>query len=147
MAPARQAGQHQPMTTRLLIVEDSALIRARLQDLLGSVAGIGSIVAVATCREALDNARRDSPTLVILDLNLPDGQGMDIIQPLKQFSPSLRIAILTVHTYDAVRLCCLAQGADWFFDKASQTDLLLDVVRQQVELNQMIESNQVTSYA
>jgi DNA-binding NarL/FixJ family response regulator len=135
MAPAPQAGQHQPMTSRLLIVEDSDLIRARLLMLLGSVPGISSMVAVATRRAALESARRDPPTLVILDLNLPDGQGMEIVQQLKQFSPLLRIAILTIHTYQSVRLCCLAQGADWFFDKDSEVDLLLDVVRQQVELN------------
>ncbi len=147
MAPAYQGGQHQPMTTHLLIVEDSDLIRARLLVLLGSVDGISSIVAVATRRAALDSARRDPPTLVILDLNLPDGQGMEIVQQLKQLSPTVRIAILTVHAYQTVRRLCLSQGADWFFDKVSQADLLLDVVRQQVALNQMIDSNQATAHA
>ena len=125
------------MPIQLLIVDDSDLIRASLRALLGSVAGIAVIREATTLAEALDSVRRDPPTLVILDLNLPDGLGIDIIQQLKQRSPTLWLAVLTIHADPLYRQRCLALGADWFFDKATETDPLLEVVRQLAAQNPM----------
>ncbi len=130
------------MPLNLLIVDDSDLIRASLRALLSSVAGIATICEATTLAEALDSAQRDPPTLVILDLNLPDGLGTDIIQQLKQRSPTMWLAVLTIHADPSYRRRCLALGADWFFDKATETDLLLEVVRQLATQNPMINADQ-----
>ena len=129
------------MPIKLLIVDDSDLIRASLRALLGSVADIGAISEAGTLGEAQDSVWRDSPTLVILDLNLPDGLGMDIIERLKQRSPALLLAVLTIHAEPGYRQHCLRLGADWFFDKATETDALLEVVRQLVAQNPLIHPN------
>ncbi|MBK9441296.1 MAG: response regulator transcription factor [Comamonadaceae bacterium] len=105
------------MPIKLLIVDDSDLIRASLRALLGSVAGIAAVCEATTLEEALGSAQRDPPTLVILDLNLPDGLGTDIIQQLKQRSPTLWLAVLTIHADTNYRRRCLALGADWFLTK------------------------------
>ena len=123
------------MPITLLIVDDSDLIRSSLRSLLGSVAGIASIREASTLAEALDSVWCDSPTLVILDLHLPDGLGMSIIQKLKQASPTLWLAVLTIHADPISRQRCLALGADWFFDKATEIDDLLDAVTQLADLN------------
>ncbi|MFZ4624542.1 MAG: response regulator [Rhodoferax sp.] len=127
---------------KLLIVDNSDLIRASLRALLGSVAGIAAIREATTLAEALDSVRRDPPTLVILDMNLPDGLGMDIIGQLKQRSPTLWLAVLTLHADAIYQQRCLALGADWFFDKATETDPLLEVVRQLAAQNPVINLNQ-----
>ena len=120
----------QSMTIHLLIVDDSELIRTSLRALLGSVAGIASIREASTLSDALASIRADPPALVILDMNLPDGLGMDIIKPLKQLSPKVLIAVFTIDTNPICHQVCLARGADWFFEKATETDELLEVVRQ-----------------
>ena len=134
------------MSINLLIVDDSDLIRASLRRLLGSVAGILTISEATTLGEALESVRRNPPTLVILDLNLPDGLGMDIIAQLKQISPTVWLAVLTIHADPIYRQRCLALGADWFFDKASETDALLEVVRQLAAQNLTIHPNQGTPH-
>ncbi len=128
------AGQDQRMTIHLLIVDDSEHIRTSLRALLGSVAGIASIREASTLMEALDSVRQDPPALVILDMRLPDGLGMDIIKPLKQLSPAVLIAVFTIHANPSYSKRCMALGADWFFDKATETDALLEVVRQHAVL-------------
>ena len=133
------------MPIELLIVDDSELIRTSLRGLLGSVTGIAIIREATTLAMALDSVRRDPPTLVILDLNLPDGLGIDIIQQLKQRSPTLWLAVLTIHADPLYRQRCLTLGADWFFDKATETDPLLEVVRQLVAQNPMIKHDQGTT--
>ena len=118
------------MPTRLLIVDDSEQIRSRLRALLDSVPGITHIREAQTLDQALDSVRLEPPTLVILDMSLPDGLGMQIIQPLKRLTPTVLIAVLTMHGHIGIRKHCLALGADWFFDKLSDIDALLEVVRQ-----------------
>lgn len=132
------------MPTHLLIVDDSDLIRTSLRALLGSVAGIDSIREAVTLREAMESVRRDPPTLVILDMNLPDGLGIHIIKPLQQLVPTLLIAMVTVHASPSVRKLSLAFGADWLFDKGAGTDGLLEVVRQHATLNSLIQPHQGT---
>jgi DNA-binding NarL/FixJ family response regulator len=132
------------MTTHVLIVDDSELIRTSLRALLGSVAGIASIREASTLREALVSVQADPPVLVILDMNLPDGLGMHIIKPLKQLSPAVLIAVFTIHADPSYSKRCMALGADWFFDKATETDALLEVVRQLAVLKPLIHTNQGT---
>jgi DNA-binding NarL/FixJ family response regulator len=135
------------MSTHVLIVDYSKLIRTSLRSLLGSVEGIASIHEADMLITALDCARRYPPTLVILELALPDGLSTQIIEPLKQLSPNLRIAMLTLLAGPAYRERCLQLGADWFFDKATGVDALLELVRQHAAANQPIHSNEGTLHA
>ena len=130
------------MTIHLLIVDDSESIRTSLRALLNSVPGITSIREAATLGQALDSVRQDPPTLVILDMSLPDGLGMDSIEAFRLLAPTLLIAMFTVHAHYAFRRCSLALGADWFFDKYTDTDALLEVVRRHAAQNPLIHSNQ-----
>ncbi len=132
------------MAILLLIVDDSQQIRTSLRALLTTVAGITDIHEAATLGQALDSARKAPPTLVILDMSLPDGLGMNIIEPLKQLAPMALIAMHTVHAHDAFRKRCLELGANWFFDKFTDTKALLEVVRQHAAQDSLIHSNQGT---
>jgi DNA-binding NarL/FixJ family response regulator len=123
------------MPLKLLVVDDSKPIRDSLRGLLARIAGIASVAEAETLAQALQSARFGAPALVILDLHLPDGLATQIIGTLKQISPALRIAVFTIHADDGYRTQCLALGADWFFDKTTEFENLLDVVRQQVALN------------
>ena len=130
------------MPTHVLIVDYSGLIRTSLRALLGSVEGIETVREATSLSEALASVQRDRPTLVILDLVLPDGLSTQIIKPLKQHSPTLQIAILTLLAGPTYRERCLQLGADWFFDKACETEDLLEVVRQHTAMNRLTHSNQ-----
>lgn len=147
MAQRRLTDQDVRMQTHLLIVDYSDLIRTSLQALLGSIDGITSIREARTLKEALNSARLEPPTLVILDLALPDGLGTRVIKPLKRISPTPRIAMLTLLAGPAYRERCLQLGADWFFDKACDIEDLLEVVRQHAALNQLTHSNESTLHA
>ena len=120
---------------KLLIVDDSEPIRASLRALLSRIQGIASIEETSTLAGALQSVRRNAPHLVILDLHMPDGLGTQVIGTLKQLAPAMLIAVLTFHAEDSYRQKCLSLGVDWFFDKSTEFEKLLNVVRLQVELN------------
>jgi DNA-binding NarL/FixJ family response regulator len=99
------------MPLNLLIVDDSNQVRTSLCRWLQTVPGVDCIAEAGSLNDAMQRAREDVPDLVILDMHLPDGLGLEIIGSLKQLSPYLRVAVLSLH--DSYRQSCLALGADW----------------------------------
>ena len=114
------------MPMDVLIVDDSQAVRTSLRAALGCITGVGSVREAATLHAALDCVRCDPPALLILDLHLPDGLGDTALQTFKQLAPEMRIAVFSLHADNSHQQQCRAHGADWFFDKATQADALLD---------------------
>lgn len=122
---------HHPAMTKLLVVDDSELIRSRLVDWFQSVLGMTDIDTAGTLEQTLSRVQAAPPTLTILDLHLPDGNAVQIIPALKQLAPNMRIAMLTNDASEFNRARCLQAGADWFFDKSTEFEKVLDLVQQQ----------------
>ena len=135
MAQAGAALHHGCMVMKLLIVEDSAPIRASLLGLLEGIEGLGSVHTAATLAQALEVVRHELPGMVILDLRLPDGNAMHHIHTLKGLSPLMWIAVLTNDANEFVRDKCLKAGANCFFDKSTEFEKVIDVARQQARLH------------
>jgi DNA-binding NarL/FixJ family response regulator len=120
---------------KLLIVEDSPHIRASLVGLMECLPGIDSICTADSLAQAMTSVRLCLPTMVILDLQLPDGLGIELIEPMKHLAPTVHIAVLTNHANAFNKRHCMAIGADWFFDKSTEFDDLIEVVRAEAELH------------
>lgn len=127
---------HYPlMTMKLLIVDDSELIRTRLLGLVCGIEGIDTIRTAGTLAQAMQGMQLEPPTLVTLDLHLPDCNAMRRVRSMKQLSPSTRIAVLSNDVNALVREKCLRDGASWFFDKSTEFEKVLDLVRTQAALH------------
>jgi len=122
------------MNTSILIVEDSAHIQASLISLIEYIPGVRSIYTAHSLETAMQCLQRCVPMLIVLDLQLPDGIGTELIGPFKLMVPTTQIAVLTNHASEFNKRHCLAGGADWFFDKSTEFDDLLDVVRHQAAI-------------
>lgn len=119
------------MVVKLLIVDDSDVIRHSLVALLRGFLGPENIRSVATLSAALENVRSAWPNMVVLDLQLADGSATPHISPMLAMAPGIRIAVLTNDASGFNRVKCLQAGAHWFFDKSTEFENLLDVVRKQ----------------
>lgn len=122
---------HYPAMLKLLIVDDSELIRSRLVDWFQNVLGMTDIGTAGTLEQTLARVREGQPVLTILDLHLPDGNARQSIAELKQLAPAMCIAILTNDASEYNRARCLQAGADWFFDKSTEFEKVLELVRTQ----------------
>lgn len=89
---------------RVLIVEDQTLLREALRRLLESENGVQVVGEAGTCAEALRLAAERSKEfdVVVMDIRLPDGSGLDAAETLNQRHPRLRVFILT--SYDDLAL-------------------------------------------
>jgi DNA-binding response OmpR family regulator len=99
------------MGARILIVEDSTLVTDAFEILLGS-AGYDVAVA-ATVAEAIDQAKASPIDVMLLDLSLPDGEGLEVIENLRANGRLPRATLaMTGHDDPRIRQRCIDAGCD-----------------------------------
>lgn len=102
----------------LVIVEDSLLIRAQLQRLLAFLPGIRVVGMASGESEAFDIIQQSNPDVVLLDLFLSPGSGLNVLSRLRQAGNTVRVVVLSNHTSDALRRTCADNGVAGYFDKS-----------------------------
>lgn len=107
------------------IADDSDAVRGRLVELLSEVDGAQVIGQAANAGEAVEGIRRLKPHVVILDIRMPGGSGIDVLKRIKQGSGSPVVMMLTNHASPQYRKKCLEWGADFFLDKSRDLECLL----------------------
>src|SRR5262245_26826460 len=115
-------------TIRALVTDDHAVIRRGLKELLADSRRIEVAGEASTTREALDQVRAGRWDVLILDINLPDKNGLDLLRELKAVRPDLPVLILTVCSEDQFAVRALRSGAAGYLTKASAPEQLVDAV-------------------
>lgn len=111
-----------PHLPTVLIVEDNALVRELFVSFL---AGQGCACATATGGdEALARLDAGAPDAIVLDLSLPDGDGVALVPRLRARAPAARIVAVSAHANETDRARALAAGAQAFFSKPVALDQL-----------------------
>ena len=103
---------------RVLIVDDHELLRHGLRDLINRIEGFAFVAEASSCKEALSLAKHMHIDLVMLDMYLPDGDGIQVTRQLKQeLTPSPRVIILSAMVYDETLVDAILSGADGYLTK------------------------------
>lgn len=106
---------------RVLVVEDSSAVRSRVVTLLREE-GLDVVGEAANAVTALALTSALRPDGIVLDLQLPDRNGMDILPALKAGADAPVVVVLTNASQHGYRSRCLALGADDFLDKSTDFD-------------------------
>ena len=106
----------------VFIVEDMGLLRRLMRERLEEIPNVRVIGEAANAADALEAIFRLTPDVVILDLHLPAGSGLHVLEQIKAPPSSPRVVVFTAHAHEPLRSRCLALGADGVFDKAYQTE-------------------------
>jgi DNA-binding NarL/FixJ family response regulator len=115
---------------RVVIADDSCVIRCRLAQKISKLRGI--IVAresddVASTIEAIHAVH---PNVVILDIQMPGGSGIDVLKQMKEEQNDVIIIVLTNYPLSPLRKKCFELGADYFFDKTTEFEKVSEVLKQ-----------------
>ena len=114
----------------ILVVDDHALIRKGLKQLLEDTPDI-RITGEAECGvQAINMVRAHRYDLVLLDISLPDKQGIDVLRQLKVEHPNIKVIVLSMHPEDQYGVRTLKAGALGYLNKQSAPDLLIGAIRQ-----------------
>jgi DNA-binding NtrC family response regulator len=103
------------MKLRIRIADDEELIRKSLVKLL--TAEGHEVDAVGTAAEVLESVRNDPPQILILDLRLPDGSGLELLPRLKSIEPALKVVVMTAFGDLPTAVQAMRQGATDFVKK------------------------------
>ena len=117
----------------VFLVDDSLVIRQRLRRLLGELQDVQVIGEAGEVQEATDAILKQKPDVVLLDIHLFNGNGIDVLQRLKRENPSPAVIILTNYPYPQYRQKCLEAGADFFFVKSTEFDQVVPALKQLIQ--------------
>lgn len=106
----------------LFIVEDSVLIQNRLVRFIEEIPGMHVIGVSGDIDTAYDSVINSDTDAMILDLQLGDKSGLQLLKDVKQNKPEIKIVILTNHSTEDNRVHAMRAGADGFLDKSTDFD-------------------------
>jgi DNA-binding NarL/FixJ family response regulator len=115
--------------TRVLIADDDDLMRAGLVELLSDEPEIEIVGEAATGRQAVERARRLGPDVVLMDVRMPDLDGIQATRELARAAPLARVLILTTFEQDDYIFGALRAGASGFLLKRTRPEELIAAVR------------------
>ncbi len=109
---------------KVFLVEDSALLRERLEAMLASIHGSITVGSASGADDALQAILASGADTVVLDLHLAQGSGMEVLRALSERAPQVQVYILTNYPNDAYRRAAERLGARGFFDKSTEFEQL-----------------------
>ncbi len=115
--------------SRILIADDHAMVRAGLRQYLEEDSSIKAVGEASTGRETLDQLRAAKWDLVILDINMPDRSGLDVLRHIQSSHPEVRVLIMSGFPERQYAVNVLKAGASGYLPKDSPPEDLLKAVR------------------
>ena len=114
---------------RILAVDDHPLVRRGIANLVAGQADLSLVAEASNGREAVQQFRAHHPDVTLMDLQMPEMNGLDAIIAIRSEFPEARIIVLTTYTGDVQILRALKAGAQAYLLKNSLHKELLDAIR------------------
>ena len=114
---------------RVLIVDDHAIVRRGLRQILAETRDIAVTGEAETGFQAIKIARQDTFDVMLLDISLPDRNGIEVLKQIKKEQPKLAVMMLSMHTEREFAVRALKAGASGYLTKQSAPALLVTAIR------------------
>ena len=114
---------------KVMLVDDSAILRSRLNELLLDVPALQVIAETGDGQHAVRLAQEHRPDVVVLELHLPGRDALAMLLDVLAAAPDATAIVFTGFSSEANRSRALDAGADFFYDKAEDLDRLLATMR------------------
>lgn len=122
---------HQP--PNILVGDDHAVVRRGLCQIVEETCARAFVQEAATGRDVLDATRRQDWSLVILDINLPDKNGLDVLKEVKVLRPTVPVLVLSHHSEEQYAARAYKAGAAGYLTKDSASHELDIAIRKVLE--------------
>jgi two-component system response regulator NreC len=117
------------MKIRLLLVDDHQVVRSGLRMLLANESDVEIVGEVGTARAALEAVKLLKPTVVLMDIGLPDLSGIEATREIKRINPEVAVVALTIHEDEEYFFKMLEVGAGGYVPKRAAPEELLTAIR------------------
>lgn len=113
---------------RLLVVDDHDVVRFGLVSLFNSLAGYEVVAEATTVADAIAISRKEQPDVVVLDVRLPDGSGVEACRVIRSECPATRVLMLTSYSEEDAVIASIVAGAAGYILKQTDLSLLVKAV-------------------
>jgi two-component system response regulator DevR len=117
------------MTLRILVVDDHILVREGLRRALSRETSFSVVGEAGSKREALVQIPHHNPDVLVVDLHLPDGNGLEVIAWARALSQEMGIVALTFSRFPEHILACMQSGASSYVDKSAPIGELVTAIK------------------
>jgi len=114
---------------RVLLVDDHEVVRAGLRALLESQEGIEVVGEVGTAADAVRQVGFNAPDVVVMDVRLPDGSGVEATRKIRERWPDVAVLVLSSFADEEALISAIEAGASGYLLKRVDTDAIVDAVR------------------
>jgi len=119
---------------KVFIADDSIVLRDRLSNMISEIEGVDIVGQAEDSVAALEAIERLRPDVAILDIRMPGGDGIAALEVLKTRKNPAKVIVFTNYPYLQYRKRCLDAGADFFFYKATEFEILIDLLKHLVKV-------------
>lgn len=128
----------------VMIIDDHEVVRRGIAEVIDRSEGLNVVAEAGTVSEALRRAELMQPEVALIDLRLPDGTGLDIIEQLREYSPHTQCIVLTSFDDDAAVAESLEAGAKAFLLKTVRGAEITDVIKAVADGRVLLDERTVT---
>ncbi len=118
---------------KIVTIDDSSIVAERLKYILNEIENVEILGNAHSASTALSLIYKEEPNIVILDINLEEDvseeNGMTLLVLLRKQYPKLKIIVFTNLSELHYRITCLANGANYFFDKSNDFTKISDTLK------------------
>ncbi|WP_066051969.1 response regulator [Robertmurraya korlensis] len=113
---------------KLMLVDDHAVLRDGLKNILEMEEGIEVVGEAISGKEAIDKAGILLPDVILMDINIPDLNGIEVTKWIKRAQPFIKILILTMYDHDEYFMSAIREGADGYLLKDAPSQHVVDAI-------------------
>jgi DNA-binding NarL/FixJ family response regulator len=114
---------------RVLVADDSLIVCARLVTMLSEIEGVQIVGQARNAQETASSVAKLKPDVVILDIQMPGGTGIDALVKMRETGSKAIVVVLTNYPYPQYREKCEAAGANFFFDKSNEFEYITPLIQ------------------
>ena len=116
-------------TIRILIVDDHEVVRIGLRSLLERIGQFEVVGEAASAQEAIELARSRKPDVVVMDIRMPDGSGIEACRAIRSENEAIKVIMLTSYTDDEAIFASVMAGASGYVLKQIGSHELVEAIR------------------
>jgi DNA-binding NarL/FixJ family response regulator len=129
------------VTIKVLVVDDQRIVRDGLALLLRTTPGIEPVGAAENGRQALELVPELEPDVVLMDLRMPELDGVEATRAIRSAHPAVQVIVLTTYSDDESVFAALRAGARGYLTKDAEADELARAIRRVHEGKAMLDSD------
>ncbi|NRD77254.1 response regulator transcription factor [Bacillus sp. BRMEA1] len=114
---------------KLMLVDDHAVLRDGLKNIMGLESDIEVVSEAVNGNDAIEKVKDSLPDVILMDINIPEKNGIEATSVIKKMYPGVKILILTMFDHDEYFMAAIREGADGYLLKDAPSQHVVDAIR------------------